>query len=320
MEDSSNKIVSAIVVTRGVDNYVWLCLDSIKKQTNPIFEVIVINNSLSQDLSQEINRRYPDIKLYSSSSNLFYCESINKGVEISKGDFILCINDDVILDKRFIEEALKVFFLDTKIGMVSGKVLRFDKQTIDSTGLFLTPWRTAKERGYGTKDKGRFDKEEYIFGVNGAVAFYRKDMLDDIKLGQGDYFDADYHIFYEDLDIAWRAQNIGWKAYYAPRAIAYHARGATVRLISGIGKPYARRYLADNLHFDLVKNRYITIIKNESVFSFIMHLPFILCYDFLAWAYIIFSNPRIIKFFLNTKILKSSLEKRRLIKEKRLKL
>jgi len=42
---------------------------------------------------------------------------------------------------------------------------------IDSTGLFLTPWRTAKERGYGDKDRGQFGKEGYIFGVNGAVAF-----------------------------------------------------------------------------------------------------------------------------------------------------
>ena len=49
---------------------------------------------------------------------IFYCQSLNKGIEMSRGDFILCLNDDVILDKRFIEEALKGFNFGGKIGMV----------------------------------------------------------------------------------------------------------------------------------------------------------------------------------------------------------
>ena len=53
------------------------------------------------------------------------------------------------LDKKFIEEAIRGFFVDSKIGMVNGKVLRSSGKTLDSAGLFLTAWRTAKERGYG---------------------------------------------------------------------------------------------------------------------------------------------------------------------------
>ena len=109
--------------------------------------------------------------------------------------------------------------------MVSAKVLRADGKTIDSTGLFLSVWRTAGERGHGLIDTGRFEREEYIFGVNGAVAFYRRQMLEEIKIGQ-EYFDPDFHIFYEDLDMAWRAQRAGWRGYYIPQAIAYHARGS----------------------------------------------------------------------------------------------
>ncbi len=155
MEGLSNKIVSVVVVTTGVKDYLWSLLDSIKKQTYTYLEVTVIDNSLNTNFSQEINKRYPEIKLYSSPKNLFYCEALNKGIELSMGDFILCLNDDVTLDRKFIEEALKGFEINERIGMVSGKILRSDRKTIDSRGLFLSLWRAAKERGYGLEDRGQ---------------------------------------------------------------------------------------------------------------------------------------------------------------------
>lgn len=314
MADRSNKRVSIVVVTFGVKDYIKLCLDSIKKQIYALFEIIVIDNSLNPYFSQGIVEPYPEIKLYSAAKNLFYCAALNLGIETSQGDFILCLNDDVILDKRFIEDGLKGFNIDEMIGMVSGKILRSDGKTIDSTGLFLSLWRTASERGYALKDTGKFEKEGYIFGVNGAVAFYRREMLEAIKVGS-DYFDGDYHFFYEDLDIAWRAQSLGWRAYYIPSAIAYHARGASVRARQGIDKPYARRYLNSDLHSDLLKNRYLTLIKNESALSFLLHLPFILSYDILVWIYVLFFKPVLIKkFLLNIKYLNFALQKRKLIK------
>lgn len=121
------------------------------------------------------------------------------------------------------------FTTDERIGIVSGKILRQDTKTIDSTGLFLSIERIARERGYGVYDRGQFDKEGYVFGVNGAVAFYRRKMLDVIKQGI-DYFDSEYRFFYEDLDLAWRAQNSWGRGFYIPRALAYHMRGGSLRV------------------------------------------------------------------------------------------
>jgi len=312
-----DKIVSVIIVTCGVRDYLRSCLDSIRKQTYKNLEIIVIDNSLNQDFSRKIVKCYPEIKIYSESVNLFYSGALNKGMRISKGDFILCLNDDVVLDKRFIQEALKGFFNDAKVGMVSGKILRSDRKTVDSTGLYPTLWRTAKERGYGFKDWGQYEKQGYIFGVSGAVAFFRRKMLESVKIGF-DYFDSDFRMFYEDLDIAWRANLFGWRAYYIPCAIAYHIRGGTARQGAGIDKPFARRYLSDELHLDLIKNRYLSMIKNESVFDFLVHMPFIFFYDFLTLSYILFFRPALLKKIpLNLRYLKSALQKRRIIKNKR---
>ncbi len=313
-----DKIVSVIIVTCGVKDYLRSCLDSIREQTYTNLEIIVIDNSLNQDFSQKISRDYPEIKLYIFESvNLFYAEALNRGIKLSKGDFILCLNDDVTLDKQFIQEALRGFYQDSSVGMVSGKILRNDKVTIDSTGLFLSPWRTARERGYGSKDRGQFNWPEHIFGVNGAVAFYRRKMLESIKIG-GEYFDSGFRMFLEDLDIAWRAQGFGWKAYYLPCAVAYHIRGGTARQDLGIDKPYARTYLSDELHLDLIKNRYLSIIKNESVFGFLMHLPFVLFYDLLILGYVLLVRPsHFKKIHSYSRYLKSAFKKRRMIKNAR---
>ena len=139
---------------------------------------------------------------------MFYAKALNKGIENSIGDFILALNDDVILDKKYIQEALFGFYIGNDVGMVSGKILRRDRLTIDSTGLFLSPWRTARERGYSRKNNGQFNSQGHIFGVSGAIGFYRRKMLDNIKIGE-DYFDSDFRMFYEDLDIAWRAHLFG---------------------------------------------------------------------------------------------------------------
>jgi len=311
MNQKSNELVSVIIVTTGKYEYFKPCLESIRTQTYPGYEIIVIDNSHNRLLQQQILNDFKEINLFSDPEDLFYCAALNKGIEISNGEFILCLNDDVILDKKFIEEALRGFAIDDKLGLVSGKILRFDKKTLDSTGLFLSYWRTAKERGYGCRDNGEFEKEEFIFGVNGAVALYRKKMLEDIKEGT-EYFDSDFHIFYEDLDIAWRARRFGWKGYYIPLALAYHLRGGTVRQGKGVNNRYGRPYLNDELHTDLIKNRYLAMIKNESALSFLLHLPGILLYDLIIWTYILLFKPQLIKnFILNLKYLESGFKKRR---------
>jgi len=296
---SSDKhpLVSIIIVTIGSKDYLWHCLDSVKMQSYTNIETIVIDNSCCLNFSTKIAQSFNFAKFFPSVTNLYYSSSLNKGIALSKGEFTLCLNDDVILDKDFVKKAVNGFFLNKKIGLISGKILRSDGKTIDTTGLFLTCFRTAKERGYGSRDVGQFEKMGFIFGVNGAVAFYRKKMLEDIRDGYG-YFDTRLRMFYEDVDVSWRANKKGWFGYYIPAAKAYHVRGGSLRPDCGIDKPFARGYLNDQLHYELVKNRYLVILKNETIFGFIFYLIPILIYDAITLAYILLFKPKMINFIL----------------------
>lgn len=280
-------MISIIIVNHNKRDLLRECLDSLKGQGVKDIEVIVIDNASSDRSVEMVSAYYPEVRLIQNARNLLFCKAYNQGIDISKGSFVLCINNDVILDKDYLKEALFSIGLNKEIGMISGKILRMDEKTIDSTGLFLGRNRKAIERGYGKKDIGQYDKPGYVFGASGAAMFLRKSMLLDVRDSNG-YFDETFKIYYEDLDLCWRAQKKGWKTYYNPKAVAYHTRGATA--VGGVNNKSLKIFprLPHDLKRKYIKNRYGCIRKNDSLGSFLMNLPFIVIYEIRIWAYLVF--------------------------------
>ncbi|MFH1783029.1 MAG: glycosyltransferase family 2 protein [Candidatus Omnitrophota bacterium] len=282
-------MISVIVVNHNRSALLKRCLESLRGQSLMDFEVIVVDNASSDDSVEMVKTYFQDAKVIQNTTNLYFSKAYNQGMEASYGSFILCLNNDAYLEKDFLKEALFAIGKDEKIGMVSGKILREDKLTIDSTGLFLGRNRKPIERGYGLpsyakategrRDTGLYDKEEYIFGVSGSCAFYRKKMLEDIKDKHG-YFDERFEMYYEDLDLSWRAQKKGWKAYYTPKAIAYHKRSSGFFTIP------------DDLKKKYIRNRYLCMKKNDSLKDVIWNIPFILIYEIKLWGYMMYNYFR----------------------------
>lgn len=266
-------MISVIIVNYNRKDLLRQCLDSLIGQDFKDFEIIVADNASNDGSAELISAYYPEVKLIRNTSNLLFCKAQNQGIEAAKGNFILCLNSDCMLDKGYLVRAAAAMGINENIGMVSGKILRTDKKTIDSTGLFLGRNRKAVERGYNKEDKGQHDRPGYVFGVSGAAAFFRKKMLADIKDKYG-YFDERFGMYYEDLDICWRAQKKGWKAYYEPKATAYHFRSGIAALRGN--KDLSERYIL---------NRYRCMQKNDSFLGIIINLPFILFYDIKIWCY-----------------------------------
>jgi len=281
-------MISVIIVNYNRKYLLKQCLDSLRTQSFKDIEIITVDNASKDDSVAMIEAYYPEVKLIRNMTNALFCKAQNQGIDISKGDFILCLNSDVILDRDYLKEALSCVGIDDKIGMVSGRILRTDKKTIDSTGLFLGRNRKAVERGYGKIDKGQYSKPGYVFGVSGACAFLRRSMLEDIKDKNG-YFDERFGMYYEDLDLCWRANKKGWKAYYNPKAMAYHVRGGTAVIRKG-RTGLNLSYLREDLKKMYIINRYRCMIKNDSIFGFLVNLPFILCYNMKLSGYFILNK------------------------------
>jgi GT2 family glycosyltransferase len=231
------------------------CIESIKLQTYKNIDINIIDNDSSDGSFDFIATEYPEISLAKNPRNEGFSKAHNQAIRTSSGEYVLPLYFDIILMPTFVEEMVKAIESSPEVGMVSGKLytLRDGKKTniIDSTGITMKRMWPA-DRGQNEADSGQYDKMEHVFGASGAAPLFRREMLEDIMVN-GEYFDEDFYIYVEDVDLCWRAQLYGWKALYTPSAIAYHIRGATRENDSQI----QRDYLVIGY-----RNRYWTIVKN----------------------------------------------------------
>ena len=205
----------------------------------------------------------------------------------SKGEYILCLNQDIVLDKDFIKNAVEAMKMGEKIGAVQGKLLKIQNPIIDTTGLLMFKNRRVVARGQGEKDKGQYKKGE-VFGVDGAAPLYRRKALEDIKVNN-EYFDKDFFMYKEDVDLAWRLQLYGWKIIYQPKAIAYHPRTAGEKAVKNyVSIAIERRKLSEFAKYHSFKNDRLMRIKNELLGLFFRDFCRIIIKEIAAWAYVIF--------------------------------
>lgn len=266
--------VSIILVIFNAKKYIQRVFDSIFAQSYGNFEVIAVINA-SEDGSKElIAQNFPQVKIIDPGQNLLFSKGNNLGIENSEGDFILLVNQDVILEPNYIEEMLKAF-QNTKVGAATGKLFRYDFETdqktkiIDTTGVTLSASGRAKDRGQLQEDNGQFDEAIDIFGVSGACPMYRRSALYKVRYEDGshsEYFDEDMAMYWEDVDLSWRLNNAGYKNVFVPTAVAYHGRTAgqsqggymhLVHFVKHHGK------LSDFVRKQNYKNHILMYLKNS---------------------------------------------------------
>jgi len=269
--------VSIVIVTYNSINFINACLGSVSCQSFDDSETIVVDNGSIDGTVDFIRDAYPAVTVVENETNVGACRARNQGIEIAKGKYVLTLDCDVTLGDGFIREIKGAMErAPADVGMLSPKILRPDKKTVDSTGLLLSRCWRFYDRGSGELDTGRFDKRPEILGPCSAAALYKMEMLDQLKVG-GEYFDENFFFLVEDFDIALRARHCGWKAVFTPRAICYHVRNSSGKC------PRERQYLS-------FRNRYLLMLKNFNLA--LRDLPFYLPYDIIRDCYLLLVNKK----------------------------
>jgi len=281
-----NSLVSINILTYNGESLIEDCLKSALSQTYSDVEVLVIDNASSDKTLEKIKNQKSKIKIIENKENLGFAVGHNSGIKESKEEYVLCLNQDVVLDKDFVKYAVEVMEKDDKIGAVQGKLYKHDK-ILDTTGLIALKNRRFINRGQGEEDRNQYPAGE-IFGVDGAAPIYRREALENTKINN-EYFDEDFFCYKEDVDLAWRMRLYGWKAFFEPKAIAYHLRGAGD---SAVRKPIAiikeRKKISRLAKFYSFKNQRLMQIKNEVPSLFFRDFFSIVIKELGAWFYVLF--------------------------------
>ncbi|MCU0235558.1 MAG: glycosyltransferase family 2 protein [Acidobacteria bacterium] len=304
--------ISAVVVSYNSGKYLERNFLSLFRQSVPFRRVVVVDNA-SQDGSQDAMAAFPGLDAVLLQENTGYAAAANLGIDRTDSGLVLVANADIFLDEEFNRRVLEFFARRPQAGLLSPLILRFDRATIDSAGQERSLALYPREAGYGRPLAGTALVEREVFSVCGAATVFSRPALERLKIA-GEYYDKDFFMFWEDFDIGWRARLLGLKSYFTPTAIAYHFRSATLprsrwsRFSLALARPAP-------LRAHLVKNRYLTLIKNFRWRRDWARVPFALLKDLLwAGALTIRSPKIIIALARSRRVFKNAWEKRKWIR------
>jgi GT2 family glycosyltransferase len=237
-------LLSVIIPNWNGVRHLPTCLNSLRQQTYPRLEVILVDNASTDESVALVQREYPDVAVLQLDGNLGLTGGINRGIQLARGEIIAPLNNDTEVCPGWAEAMVAALLDHPDAGMAASKILLFDQRDIlhsagDAYGVDGIP----VNRGVWQKDEGQFDDDEYIWGGCGGAVAYRRAMLEDIGL-----FDEDLFMYCEDVDLNWRAQLAGYKCVFAPEAVVYHYLSATG------GGVIASFYTGRNTVWVLVKN------------------------------------------------------------------
>ncbi len=276
--------ISVQIVTWNSKKYIGDCLKSLVHQTFTDFSVTVIDNASHDGTVQFIREQYPRVRILQNLQNKGYSRAHNQGIRFAESEYVLVLNPDVVLTHQFLE--LLVAFADehSDAGSFSGKGMKLRRaydedvgselpefsEIIDSAGLEMRQNRSFVNRGEGQKDEGQFNRDEEIFGFSGSCVLFRRTALEDIVIGD-EYFDTDFFAYKEDVDLAWRLQLLGWRAWYVSDALYYHYRRFdnmheknTTGTLKNRRKVSASLQATERMLKSLsLKNHHLLLVKNE---------------------------------------------------------
>lgn len=317
-------VISIVILNYNGEKLLHPCLDSVLKLNCGEREVIFLDNASTDKSVEYVFKNYPDVRLVANEKNLGYAGGANQAIAISKGEFVMILNPDIIFEPDYLDILMKRLKHDAKIGAIIGKLRKFDFERhrktslIDSAGLLMFKNRRCVDRGQGEEDRGQYDTAEEVFGITGAAPLYRRSALEDIKVC-GEIFDNDFFMYKEDVDVSWRLRLFGWKCFYEPAAVAYHGRGTGVlSRDSSLKVAKNRGALSKFQRFYSYKNERLMRVKNELLSHTLRDLPHILFKGVLMSGWIVLREQFLFKSLWRfLKQLPRALKKRREIMKKR---
>jgi len=264
---NENPLVSVIVLNYNAGELLLNCIESVKKSAYKNLEIIVVDN-ISTDKSQKIcKEKHPDIKLIQNDENFGYCEGNNIGIREAKGDYIIILNPDTIVESNWIEELISAYNKFGE-GLYQPKHLSLNEKTVYmSAGNMLNIFGFGYAREKGNRDENQFNKIEEIGYASGTCLFTSSAVLKKVGL-----FDPFIFLYHDDLDLGWRASQLGIKSYYVPTSLIYHAES------------YSLKWNAEKFYW-LERNRKYCILTHYSKQTYSKIFPTLLAVDFFVWMF-----------------------------------
>jgi GT2 family glycosyltransferase len=251
------------------------CLESFENQTFKDFEVLVVDNGSTAEDFSKLKKGIAGIKrckiiLKRLEKNSGITGGMNFGYRFLKGDYIIFMNNDMIVTKTFLKEMLAPFERHENVGAVVPKVKFWDNGPtgeVQFSGGKLTFYGTLINKGMEKYGSRVYNNEDEVECATAACFLVSRHTLDEI----GEVFPQFYSVYFEDIDLSWRVKSAGFKIIYAPRSVVYHKGSMSINF---------NKVSTGKFTF-ITRNKYLTFWRNLPVHEFVVVFPFMVAFDIL---------------------------------------
>ncbi|MBO0703313.1 MAG: glycosyltransferase family 2 protein [Candidatus Dormibacteraeota bacterium] len=231
-------LVSVIIVNYNTRDLLLQCLDALEQATDAPHEVIVVDNGSSDGSADAVEQRFRKA-IVVRHQNVGFGRGNNAGLQQAAGRFVLLLNSDVVVKRGCVDRLADHLLLHPEVGAVGPRLVRPSGQLdLACRRGFPTPRASffrviglsrlfSHSRFFNAYNLGYLDEhqEHEIDAGSGACLLVRRSTIDQVG-----FFDPDFFMFGEDLDLCFRIKEGGWKVMYLPSAEAVHLKGQSTRL------------------------------------------------------------------------------------------
>jgi GT2 family glycosyltransferase len=228
--------ISFLILTYNSSDYIKPFLDSLfskisKKIESQRYEVIIFDNA-SNDTTVKIVKEYikdkKNINFKVSPQNLGYAKGINKASLEARGDILVVINpDSILLDENF-EKLISEFEENEKMAIAGLNIVDNEGESEKTAGHFFNPltfflYSIGLENLFNLRFAPQ--KKQQVDFVSGGFIAFKKQLFGEL-LG----YDEDFFMYVEDMDICFRARELGYQTYSLHCAtIKHYGQGSSSR-------------------------------------------------------------------------------------------
>lgn len=328
------KKISVHLVTWNGAKYIPYLFDSLRKQTYQDWQLIILDNNSQDGTVERIERELVNFpfehRFVKLKENTGFAGGHNKLYAGTKTPYILPLNQDMYLMSDTLEKLADYMESHLDVAVVSPRLMRWDFGDIEKVGLEksfsayidsfgLEIWRNRRviekeaQTEWSELQKRIGDKDAVeVFGVSGTFPLLRRSALEKVALPDGTFFDAAYHAYKEDVDLAFRLRIAGFRACILPSVVAYHDRSAArPKQLDDMTASKNKKAQSEWVKYHSYKNHLMTLYKNEYWQNVVLDLPWILWYELKKFLWYVLFDQKILKGLSEIGKKRSELHKKR---------
>lgn len=193
--------------------------------------VYVADNASTDASIQVIKNQFPTVKIIQNQANFGFAKGYNVALQQVEEPYYALVNSDIEVTKNWLAPILSFFDNQLEVGIIQPKILDYKNKSYfeyaGAAGGFIDrlgyPFCRGRIFDSVEKDQQQYNDERDIFWASGACFFIRKEVFRRLN-----GFDDDFFAHQEEIDLCWRAFNLGYKAKYTSKSTVYHVGGATL--------------------------------------------------------------------------------------------